>query len=280
MMQLRSIIEAMDLPIEKIEILAPEVAVDIYISSRWPQEGLSRLREHLVNSPVDFAVQSTIGREKQLLLADMDSTIIEQECLDELADFAGVKEKVAAITERAMRGELLFEDALRERVAMLQGLPLEFLQQTLEERLSLTPGAAVLVATMNQRGAMTALISGGFTYFTHRIAQAVGFQDNQGNILGVHDGVLTGVIEEPILGQDAKLDALVNHCQFSGWTPQQALAVGDGANDLAMLTAAGSGVAFHAKPAVAAQADIQIEHGDLTALLYLQGIAQSEFAKV
>lgn len=229
--------------------------------------------------PVDFAIQPAEGREKKLLIADMDSTIIEQECLDELASFAGLREEISAITERAMRGELDFEGALKERVAMLKGLPVATLQQTLDECLSLTPGALTLVETMNERGAMTALVSGGFTFFTHRIAQATGFQDNQGNVLCTNGDHLTGEVEEPILGREAKREALQTHCTFLGIDPSEAMAVGDGANDLAMLDLAGSGVAFRAKPAVAAAARFAINHGDLTALLYLQGISAKEFGR-
>ena len=262
------------------EVLAEGIAVDLFLEGT-AQPGLASAVASTIEASIDVCIdvccQPVQGREKKLLVADMDSTIIEQECLDELADFAGLKAEISAITERAMQGELDFEAALKERVSMLKGLPVSTLQETLETRLTLTAGAVELVRTMNARGAMTALVSGGFTYFTHRIAQATGFQENQGNVLELDGGKLTGQVEEPILGREAKREALLTFCDFNGLAPEEALAVGDGANDLAMLEIAGSGVAFHAKPAVAKQAGFCINHGDLTALLYLQGIPQAEF---
>jgi phosphoserine phosphatase len=253
------------------------VAIDLFYDGHAGKDVARHVAAQL-NAPLDIASQPTQGRQKKLLIADMDSTIIQQECLDELADFAGVKDKVSEITERAMQGELDFEAALKERVAMLKDLPTSTLEDTLATRIKLTPGAETLVRTMNKLGAMTALVSGGFTFFTHRIAQAVGFQDNQGNILLDKDGYLTGLVEEPILGREAKLEALLNHCDMEGITPAEALAVGDGANDLAMITKAGMGVAFHAKPTVASEAGFKIDHGDLTALLFLQGVSHEDFA--
>lgn len=216
-------------------------------------------------------------RRKKLLVADMDSTVIQQECIDEIADFAGVKDVVSAITERAMRGELDFAGALRERVALLAGLPVGDLQRVVDERLSLMPGARTLVATMRGHGAYCALVSGGFTFFTSRIASLVGFNVSFANTLETADGRLTGRVVEPILGREAKLAALQALAQEHGIPGPETLAVGDGANDLAMVKAAGLGVAFRAKPLVAAEADAAIVHGDLTALLYLQGYSRREF---
>jgi phosphoserine phosphatase len=227
--------------------------------------------------PVDFAVQPAEGRRKRLLIADMDSTIIGCECLDELADFAGVKDQVSEITERAMRGELLFEGALRERVGMLKGLSVDALQACYDDRVKLNPGARTLVATMAANGARCALVSGGFTFFTGRVAAAAGFHLNRANTLIEADGKLTGQVGEPILGKEAKLAALVEETAALGLTPADALAVGDGANDLAMIEAAGLGVAYRAKPIVAAQAHAKVDHADLTALLYFQGYKAAEF---
>lgn len=207
----------------------------------------------------------------------MDSTIIQQECIDELAEHAGKRAEISAITEQAMRGELDFEAALKARVGMLKDLPETVLAQTFESRIKLTPGAQTLVETMNAMGAMTALISGGFTFFTERVAKAAGFQHHQANVLLLDGGRLSGEVTEPILGREAKREALVRLAGEYGVSMSETLSVGDGANDLAMLGEAGLGVAFHAKPAVAAAADVQINHGDLTALLYLQGIPQAEF---
>ncbi|WP_306253218.1 phosphoserine phosphatase SerB [Parvularcula sp. IMCC14364] len=260
-----------------LRVLAEGIAAEVETAKPLSAETLQAIRELTENLPIDIAAQAAAGREKKLLIADMDSTIIQQECLDELAAFAGKQAEISAITERAMHGELDFEAALRERVSMLAGLPASKLDETLEQRITLTSGATELVRTMNARGAMTALVSGGFTYFTHRIAQAVGFLENQGNVLTIRDGLLTGDLEEPIFGRAAKKEALENICTLEGLTPAEALAVGDGANDLDMLQAAGTGVAFHAKPIVAEAARIRIDHADLTALLYLQGIPKAEF---
>ncbi len=227
--------------------------------------------------PVDFAVTSSENRRKRLLIADMDSTIINVECLDELADFAGVKDEVSEITERAMRGELAFEGALRERVGMLAGLSVDALQTCYDERVRLNPGARTLVATMTAHGARCALVSGGFTFFTSRVAAAAGFHLSRANTLIEADGKLTGKVGEPILGKEAKLAALREETASLGLTPADALAVGDGANDLAMIEVAGLGVAYRAKPIVAAQAHAKVDHADLTALLYFQGYKASEF---
>lgn len=216
-------------------------------------------------------------RRKRLLIADMDSTIIEQECIDEIATVAGVGAEVAAITERAMRGELDFEEALTVRVGLLKGLPVGVLERVASEHLTITPGAQTVVATMAHAGAHCALISGGFTFFTSRIAANVGFHENRANTLQIENGHLTGHPAHPILGQQAKLDALTAMIESRSLAFEDALAVGDGANDLAMIEAAGLGVAYHAKPVVAAKADAQLAFSDLSALLYLQGYHRHEF---
>jgi phosphoserine phosphatase len=208
----------------------------------------------------------------------MDSTMIDQECIDELADEVGVKEHVAAITARSMNGEIAFEPALRERVALLKDLDAAVIARIVETRLTLAAGGRELVATMNAAGAWTALVSGGFLAFTGPIAQKLGFRENRANTLIEKDGRLTGEVAEPILGREAKAAALREIAARLGIDPEDAIAVGDGANDLDMLALAGTGVALHAKPAVAARAGIRIDHGDLTALLYLQGFRRAEFS--
>lgn len=227
--------------------------------------------------PIDACVQHWNGRKKKALIADMDSTIIGCECIDELADFAGVKDRVSEITERAMRGELDFESALRERVAMLKGLSVDVLQRCYDERVRLNPGARTLVRTMTANGARAFLVSGGFSFFTARVAQAAGFGANRANSLIEAGGVLTGEVGAPILGREAKLAALREETAAAGFTSAEALAVGDGANDLAMIDAAGLGVAYRAKPIVAAEADAKVDFADLTALLYFQGYAAEAF---
>lgn len=227
--------------------------------------------------PVDRHIQPEQGRRKRMLIADMDSTIIQQECLDEVAVVAGIGAKIAAITERAMRGELPFEEALRERIGLLHGFPESHLQGVLDERISLTPGARTLVATMRAHGARTILVSGGFTFFTHTVAQKVGFDADYANRFQIENGVITGVIE-PILGRDAKLATMKREAADLSIDLNEVIAVGDGANDLAMLQAAGMGVAFKAKPMVAEQARAKINHSDLTSLLFLQGYHINEFS--
>jgi phosphoserine phosphatase len=256
------------------------VAADVFfaIGSDAPTAPLTQtLREALGDAPIDVIFQPAAGRRKRLLLADMDSTMIGQECIDELADFVGLKAHVAAITEQAMRGEIAFEPALRARVALLEGLAETIADRLVTERLTLTPGGPALVATMRANGAHTALVSGGFTLFTSKIAAMIGFHENRANVLMVEAGRFTGFVAEPILGRAAKRDALVELREWLGLTPGETLAVGDGANDLAMLAEAGLGVAFHAKPAVAAAAHARIDHSDLTALLYAQGYRREEF---
>ncbi len=228
---------------------------------------------------VDLLVQAAQGRKKRLLIADMDSTMIMQECIDELAEMAGVGAYVAAITARAMNGEIEFEAALAERVALLKGLPEAIIAQVIRDRITPMPGGRTLVATMKASGAYTALVSGGFTAFTSAIAAKLGFDENRANRLGVSAGLLTGTVAAPILGREAKVQALVEIAARLKITPSQAMAVGDGANDLGMLGIAGAGVALHAKPSVAAQCDLRVNHGDLTALLYMQGFQKSEFVE-
>lgn len=228
--------------------------------------------------PVDWALTPVEGRRKKLLVADMDSTIINVECLDELADFAGLKAEIAAITERAMKGELEFEPALRERVGKLKGLSLDALERTYAERVRLNPGAATLVKTMAKHGARCVLVSGGFTFFTERVAAAAGFHLSRANVL-IDDGAsLTGTVVEPILGRKAKLEALQQEAAAFGAQPADALAIGDGANDLDMIKAAGLGVAYRAKPLVAAEAKARIDHTSLASALFFQGYSRGEFA--
>ena len=226
---------------------------------------------------IDLVVHPSEGRRKMMLLADMDSTMIRQECIDELADEAGVGERVADITARAMNGELDFEGALRERVGLLAGLPERVIADVLKTRISLMPGGRELVATMRANGAYAALVSGGFTAFTEQVAAQLGFDENRANTLGIENGSLTGQVAEPILGRAAKVAALEDISARLGLSHAEVMAVGDGANDLGMLGLAGAGVALHAKPTVAAQCDIRINHGDLTALLYIQGYHADEF---
>ena len=252
-------------------------AVDLLVEGEGVAQVRAAAEAALAQTRVDLCAQPWDGRRKRLLIADMDSTIIGCECIDELADFAGVKDKVSEITERAMRGELDFEGALRERVAMLKGLPLGDLQRAYDERVRLNAGARTLVRTMSANGGRAVLVSGGFTYFTSRVAQAAGFADNRANTLIEAGEALAGTVGEPILGREAKLAALREEAAGLGIELSQALAVGDGANDLAMIEAAGLGVAYRAKPIVAAQADAKVDHADLTALLYFQGYRAEEF---
>jgi phosphoserine phosphatase len=226
---------------------------------------------------VDLVIMPLANRRKKMLLADMDSTMIQQECIDELADVAGVGARVKDITARAMNGELDFEAALRERVGLLGGLPETVIAEVLASRITYMPGGATLLATMKTDGAYAALVSGGFTAFTAAVAAKLGFDQNRANTLLVADGILTGEVGMPILGQQAKVDALNEITAQFGFGAADVLAVGDGANDLGMLHRAGMGVALHAKPSVAAQCDVRVNFGDLTALLYLQGYAKSEF---
>ncbi|WP_439616221.1 phosphoserine phosphatase SerB [Shinella sp.] len=258
--------------------LADGIACDIALRD---ESDVAAAREKILaaigDAPVDLAIQEAETRRKKLLIADMDSTMIGQECIDELAAEVGLKDRVATITARAMNGEIAFEPALRERVALLKGLPVSVIDEVIAKRITLTPGGRELIATMKAKGFYTALVSGGFTVFTSRIAAMLGFDENRANLLLDADGKLTGEVAEPILGKQAKVDALIDISERLGISPEESMAVGDGANDLGMLHLSGAGVALHAKPAVAAEAKIRIDHGDLTALLYLQGYRKSDF---
>jgi phosphoserine phosphatase len=251
------------------------------IDGRTVADGLrAALRTAFGDAPADIVVQQAAGRRKRLLLADMDSTMIGQECIDELADFIGEKARVAAITERAMRGEIEFAPALRERVAVLKGLPAAVVDDVIARRITLTPGGPALVRTMRRNGAYTCLVSGGFTVFTAKIAALIGFDENRGNTLVIGgDGRFAGAVAEPILGRDAKLATLKELRGTLGLGRHDTLVAGDGANDLAMIGDAGLGVAFRAKPVVAQSAAARIDHGDLTALLFAQGYRREEFVE-
>ncbi len=260
--------------------LAPDEACEMPFEAADPaaaREIRDRAAAHIGDFPVDVCLIPDGPRRKGLLVADMDSTIIRQECIDEMADMLGLKDRISAITERAMRGELPFEAALTERLALLAGLETRALQRVFDERIDVMPGARTLIATMRAAGAFTALVSGGFSFFTSRVAAAVGFDVNQANELEIVDERLTGRLVGPILGREAKLAALNFYRDQRNLAPNATMAVGDGANDLAMIGAAGLGVAYRAKPIVAAEADAGVTHGDLTALLYLQGYRRAEF---
>ena len=263
--------------------LNPGIAADLFLTPAGVADNRAlgeALRAALGDAKIDVIVQVAATRRKKLFLADMDSTMIGQECIDELAAYVGMKEHVAAITERAMRGEIEFEPALRERVALLKGLDAGIVGQVIAERITFTPGGRELVRTMRANGAHAALVSGGFTLFTSKVAEAIGFHENRANVLMVEDEKFAGFVSEPILGKEAKLAALIELREAHGLAPEDTMAVGDGANDLAMLGEAGLGVAFHAKPAVAAAAHARIDHADLAALLYAQGYAVGEFVDV
>jgi phosphoserine phosphatase len=252
--------------------VAAEFALDVLPDNQWD------VWEDLQKQGVDLVIQPAEGRKKKMLLADMDSTMIQQECIDELADEAGVGERVKDITARAMNGELDFEGALTERVGLLKGLPESVIDKVLAERITFMPGGRELLATMKANGGYCALVSGGFTAFTAKVATELGFDENRANTLIAEGGELTGDVGRPILGREAKVQALEEITKRLGITEADVVAVGDGANDLGMLSLAGAGVALHAKPSVAAQCDIRINNGDLTALLYIQGYAKTEFA--
>ena len=259
-------------------VLSEGVAADLDVpSSLSAAEARSRIISALEGLPVDVFVQSLEGRRKRLLIADMDSTMIRQECIDELAAELGLKDQISEITERAMRGEIDFEPALKERVGLLKGLSIGQVENVLNSRIQLMPGGRTLVQTMKANGAYCALVSGGFTRFTGPVAAMIGFDENQANVLLEADGKLTGEVQMPILGREAKRERLLQLIEEKGLTASQTMAVGDGANDLAMLESAGLGVAYRAKPAVAEAADARVVHGDLTALLYIQGYSEAEF---
>lgn len=244
--------------------------------------GIDATREHMVqaiarDARIDCCIQPAAGREKKLLIADMDSTMIDQECIDELAARVGLKDHVAAITERAMRGELDFKEALRERVSLLNGLAESELQNVFEKNITLMSGAKTLLTTMKARGAYCALVSGGFTFFTSRVASALGFDTNEANFLNIENGALSGTVREPILDKDSKREALHRFAHERGLALSQTLALGDGANDIPMLRDAGLGIAYHAKPVVIEATNAAIRYNDLTAALFYQGIARSEW---
>ncbi len=272
-----------------VDWLEPGVALDIAFLVEDAEAGevpallkdmASDLRGIIGDDAVDVVIQPQSNRRKKLLVADMDSTMIGQECIDELADYAGVKHRVAEITERAMRGEIAFAPALRERVALLKGLPAAIIDTVLDERIRLTPGGPTLVATMRANGAYTCVVSGGFTAFTVKLAAAMGFDEQRANTLLVDAaGRLTGEVAEPVLGREAKLETLRELAARFRLDPEATLAVGDGANDLPMIEAAGLGVAFHGKPVIREAAAARIDHGDLTALLYAQGYRREEFVE-
>jgi phosphoserine phosphatase len=270
--------------------LASGVAMDVHFSGDADMSAnagetrlkklIAELRALIGDLPVDIVVQGESGRRKKLLVADMDSTMIGQECIDELADYAGFKSRVAAITRRAMEGELAFAPALRERVALLKGLPNSTIDTVIAERIRPTPGASTLVKTMRAHGAYTCVVSGGFTAFMSQIASAIGFDEYHANTLLVDAaGRLTGEVAEPVLGREAKRDTLIALRERFRLAHEDTLAVGDGDNDIPMIEAAGLGVAFHAKPSLRQAARACIDHGDLTALLYAQGYRREEFVE-
>jgi phosphoserine phosphatase len=266
--------------------LCPGIAADIPCA--WPAKSaadLFLLRDNIFQTiqalgvPVDVVVQLATNRRKKLFLADMDSTMIGQECIDELASYAGLKAHVAAITERAMRGEIAFEPALRERVALLKGLPAKVVDEVIEKHITLTPGGRTLVATMRANGTYTCMVSGGFTLFTDRIAAMIGFDETRANTLLLDGGKLAGAAQEPIFGRETKRATLIELRTRLGLAKADTMVAGDGANDLDMIVEAGLGLAYHAKPMVAEAAAARIDHGDLTALLYAQGYRKEEFVE-
>jgi phosphoserine phosphatase len=261
--------------------LAEQIAADLPIPDEVQLDCrrlAGEVRAILNGAPIDVVVQPSAHRRKRLFLADMDSTMIEQECIDELADYAGIKPHVAAITERAMRGEIAFAPALRERVALFKGLSVSVIDDVITKHITFTKGARTLVQTMRAHGTHTCLVTGGFTLFAQRFAAMIGFDENRANtlVIGVDDR-LTGEVIEPIFGRDGKLATLQALTARLGLDPEETLVTGDGANDIAMIEAAGLGVAFHAKPKVSEAAAARIDHGDLTALLYLQGYRRADF---
>ena len=258
--------------------LADNIACDIVLEANSdPATSKAAIEDIIGTQPVDIVIQEQDTRRKKALIADMDSTMIEQECIDELAAEAGLKDRIAKITARAMNGEIPFEPALKERVALLKGLPVSIIERVIENRITLTSGGRQLVATMNANGAHTALVSGGFSHFTNHVARLLGFAENRANVLIEHENKLTGEVVRPILGRQAKVDVLNEIAAAHSLDNSEFMAVGDGANDLGMLGAAGCGVALHAKPVVAQQAEIRIDHGDLSALLYIQGYRKRDF---
>jgi len=273
--QLRALAEAFELA--NLTVLSEGKAIEGYALNSLTAESI-RSALATDNVEADYCLQSSENRKKKLLICDMDSTLIGQECIDELADFAGFKEKVSAITERAMRGEIDFDGALNDRVALLRGLPLSELQRCFEDRIVVNTGAKTLCATMKANGADTLIVSGGFTFFSARVADVIGFKHHHANVLLDDGSALSGTVQKPILGREAKLERLNEYSKKFGGA-QTAVAIGDGANDLAMITASGLGIAYYAKPAVAAAAHCAINHTDLRTALYFQGYKENEFVE-
>ncbi|MBL0318940.1 MAG: phosphoserine phosphatase SerB [Alphaproteobacteria bacterium] len=264
--------------VENISWLCKDEACDIFFNTPADIAELgSKIRQTLHPHPIDAIVQPVAKRRKKMLIADMDSTMIKQECIDEIADFVGAKERVAAITERAMNGELDFKEALQERVALLKGLPAETLQRVYSERIIFMDGAKTLISTMRKHGSFCVLVSGGFTFFTSRVSESLGFHTNEANILEIEHDALTGTVKEPILDKTSKVHFLEHYAKNQQLGLDEIVAIGDGANDIPMLLKAGLGIAYHAKPIVQEQARACINHNDLTALLYIQGYKKGEF---
>ncbi|MCH8684888.1 phosphoserine phosphatase SerB [Pedomonas mirosovicensis] len=257
--------------------LEPERAADLFASGLTRTQARAVVEDALAGEGVDVIVQEAAHRRRKLLIADMDSTMITIECIDELADYAGVKEQVARVTEAAMRGELDFEGALDARVSLLEELEEAVLERCYAERVTFTPGGAALVKTMAANGAHTVLVSGGFTFFVERVAAKLGFAQHKANVLGILDGKLTGKVDRPIITASVKRQTLLEEAAHRGISLDACLAVGDGANDIPMIEEAGLGVAFHAKPKTEAAASASIRHGDLTALLFAQGYRREDW---
>ena len=264
--------------IGEVDWLAENEACDLFIESTHSAAGIAgQAREVLSGAAIDAVCTSIERRRKKLLVSDMDSTVIDQECIDELGDAIGLGSQIGEITAGVVNGDVSFSDALRERLALMKGMERDLLESVYEERISLKAGARTLVQTMRRHGAFCILVSGGFSFFTRRIAERIGFHDHQGNELAFEDGKLTGAVKEPILGRSAKLSTMTRLCDEKGLELSEVLAVGDGANDIKMIKAAGLGVAFHGSDSVKIQANACIDHGDLTALLYIQGFRKSQF---
>ena len=272
----RSAISAVGGKTGDVDWLSEGTACDLPAATIDPRAAVRAVQAAINGAPIDVVGQEIDHRRKKLLVADMDSTIIQQECIDEIADFVGCRAEVSAITERAMKGEMDFPESVRARAGMFAGLEVEVIERAYRERITLTPGAESLVRVMRRHGAVTALVSGGFTQFTSRVATRTGFDHHHGNELEIEADKLTGRAVEPIKGGESKVQLLEHYCRELDITSAQALAVGDGANDIPMIKAAGLGVAFHGKPSVTAAADAQIKFGDLTALLFVQGFRESE----
>jgi len=260
--------------------LGKEEACEFSLDQPISHDELSaRLIDIINDRPVDLTSIPGTKRKKRAFIADMDSTMIGQECIDELGEELGIKDQIAGITARAMNGEIAFEPAVRERVALLKGIRVDAIPDIIERRITLAPGGSTLMATLRANGVYTALVSGGFTHFTQAVAEKLRFSEHRANVLEENEGALTGLVQEPILGAEAKVEALTDIAEKQGLNQNDFCAVGDGANDLPMLRTAGMGVALHGKPSVSAKAPIAINHGDLTSLLYLQGYQKKEFAE-